>query len=163
MRPMGADHLRQDMKRLIADADKVMRFEAKLVNDVPQDEKRRCQLGDGWDMPSRALGQPMHVHAVPQLTLTSFTKHSLWDIQRVFGTVISAKLRLGMGCMGRDHQNWQMNMEILFGTCIWFSLSDFDWESHLFGCYSRRSTITNYFDHVWPLSKQSEFKAIHHG
>ncbi|CAE7217706.1 efhc2 [Symbiodinium pilosum] len=31
----------RDMKKLIADAEKVMRFEAVLVNSIPQDQKRR--------------------------------------------------------------------------------------------------------------------------
>lgn len=54
----------RDMKRLIADADKVMRFEAKLANDIPQDEKRRfivaVFMADDsvgvWELKSRNSG-----------------------------------------------------------------------------------------------------------
>lgn len=53
----------RDMKRLIADADKVMRFEAKLANNIPQDEKRRfivaVFMADSvgvWELKSRNSG-----------------------------------------------------------------------------------------------------------
>lgn len=54
----------RDMKRLIADADKVMRFEAKLANNIPQDEKRRfivaVFMADDsvgvWELKSRNSG-----------------------------------------------------------------------------------------------------------
>eukprot|EP00438_Fugacium_kawagutii_P023740 Skav231429 [mRNA] locus=scaffold330:156470:159062:+ [translate_table: standard] len=70
------------MKRLIADADKVMRFEAKLVNDVPQDEKRRQWLqpetaGEGEPSPKQAttVGQsePTTTTGTTGITATTAT------------------------------------------------------------------------------------------